>query len=225
MAKLTRVTQKVFGSTAGIAQLGVFGSFAAGSPAYTTNPAVVQSLSNFLDGWYAGVVGQNSPPIQDMNGVFFLFAYQIAYMLQQGIPEWDPGTTYFIGSIAQDGSGNTFVSTQNNNVNHALTDMSFWSPQSTAPVRTVSASTTLLATDGVVRSNSTSSALTLVLPLISGTPVSKQITIKDVGTGGFTTTVLGNTSDLIDGAGTYATTLGQYDSAVFFNNGTSWDVI
>lgn len=98
MAKITRATQKVFGENAGLNEIGVFGSLAAGSPAYATTPAQVQSLSNYLQGWFGAVLGSNSPAIEDMNAVHFLFARQLAYLMQTGVPEYDAATTYYIGS-------------------------------------------------------------------------------------------------------------------------------
>lgn len=125
MAKLTRITQQLFGSTAGIKQMGVFGSFATGNPTYATTPAQVQSLTNFNMGWFSAVVGKNSPAIEDMNGLFLLAFYQLGYVLQQGIPEWDSGTVYFIGSIVNS-AGNLYFSIQDNNLNNPITDIAYW---------------------------------------------------------------------------------------------------
>lgn len=99
MSKLSRVTQKVFGSTAGFQQIAQFGSLQAGTPTFTTNIATIQALSNYLVGWFNAVIGQNSPAIEDMNALFYLITTQMAYEFQQGIPEWDSGTTYYAGSL------------------------------------------------------------------------------------------------------------------------------
>lgn len=224
MAKITRITQKIFGSNAGLSEIGVFGSLAAGSPTFTSSPAAVQSLSNFLDGWFAAVVGENSPAIQDMNGLCFVYAYQLAYLMQQGIAEWDSGTTYYIGSMAQDGLGNIYISLQNSNLNNALSNTSFWS-NSSGTTSTVTSNTTIAAGVGMVRSNTTSGNLTMTLPAVASVPVGKKITIKDVGTGSFATTVMGNGAELIDGNNTFVSVLAQYDALSVFNNGTSWDVV
>lgn len=110
MAKLTRVTAKVFGGSAGSTQVGVFGSLAAGSPTFTNSPSAVQSLSNWALGWFGGVLGGNSPAIEDLNGFCFVDSYQIAYMLQAGIPEYDASTTYYQYSVTQN-NGIIFQST------------------------------------------------------------------------------------------------------------------
>lgn len=101
MAKIDRIFQKIFGIDSGVNQVGQFGSRAAGTPIYTTNPETIQALQNFEDGWYSAVLGNNSPAIQDMNAICYLYAYQLAYLFQAGIPEWDDETVYYIGSYCQ----------------------------------------------------------------------------------------------------------------------------
>jgi hypothetical protein len=107
-----------------------FGSLAAGSPTTysgsTITPAIIQTLSNYLSGWLSAVVGANSPAIEDMNALCYLFAYQLSYLMQLGVSEWDSGTTYYIGSVVQDGAGNLFVSLTNANLNNALTSAANW---------------------------------------------------------------------------------------------------
>lgn len=126
MAKITRQTQKIFGSNAGFEQIAQFGSLNAGAPTFTTNIATIQSLSNYLVGWFNAVLAGNSPAIEDMNAICYLYAYQLAYVLQAGVGEWDSGTTYYIGSIVNDGTGNLYVSLANDNTNNAVTSTSFW---------------------------------------------------------------------------------------------------
>lgn len=126
MAKIARKTQKIFGSTAGFQQIAQFGSLAASAPVFTTDPDVIQALSNYLQGWYAAVIGANSPAIEDMNAVLFLYAYQLAYMMQEGVAEWDAGTTYYTGSLVNDGSGVLYISLTNNNTGNLLTDFANW---------------------------------------------------------------------------------------------------
>lgn len=103
MPRLPRFTQKIFGSNAGTNQLAQYGSLAAGTPqrynGTTITPTIIQSLTQYLNGWFAGVIGLNSPAIEDMNALFYLVTYQLAQILQSGMPEWDSGTTYFIDNI------------------------------------------------------------------------------------------------------------------------------
>lgn len=125
MAKILRKLQKIFGSTAGANEIGEIGSFAAGSPAYSTDPDDIQSLSNYLQGWYGVVVGQNSPAIQDMNALDYLITRQLAYLFQAGVAEYDSGTTYYIGSLVNSG-GILYSSITDDNVGNAVTNATYW---------------------------------------------------------------------------------------------------
>jgi hypothetical protein len=117
MSKLTRYTQQVFGSSAGTNQIAQFGSYVAGSPVYTTNPATIQALAEYLDGWFAAVVNGSSPAIEDMNALHYLFSYGLAYLMQEGVAEWDSGTTYYQYSLCNY-SGVLYVSQTNSNLNN-----------------------------------------------------------------------------------------------------------
>lgn len=130
MSKIMRQTAEIFASQASTAQIAQFGSLAANAPmvysGLTATPAGIQALANWLQGWFSGVEGAASPAIEDLNGYCFVMAYQIAYCLQTGVAEWDSGTTYFIGSVVNDGHGNLYVSLTDNNLNNALTNTSNW---------------------------------------------------------------------------------------------------
>jgi hypothetical protein len=99
MAKILRKIAKIFGSTASSDQIGEFGSLANGAPAYTSDPTVIQSLSNYAAGWFAAVIGGNSPAIEDVNALDYLWSYQLAYLMQAGMPEYDATTTYYTNSM------------------------------------------------------------------------------------------------------------------------------
>lgn len=226
MAKLTRAAQKQFGSSAGFQQMAKYGSFAAGVPARftgaTITPALVQQLSNYLDGWFGAVVGGNSPAIEDMNALCWLFAYQLGYILQTGIPEWNSETIYFIGSYAQDGAGAMYISKTDNNLNNALSNNTHWQ-LSGGGMRTMSAVGNILATDGIVLLDATAGAFIATLPPCAATPVGKQIIVKNISTNGNIATLKGNAAELID----LANTLGLdsnpvLESYTVRNTGTKW---
>jgi hypothetical protein len=128
MAKITRKVAKVFGSNAGVNEIAKFGSLAAGTPLFSTDPAVIQALGNWLGGWFSGVEAGNSPAIEDMNAFCYVMAYQIAYQMQTGVPEWDATTTYYVGSVVNDGAGNLYSSLTNSNLNNVLTSATNWLP-------------------------------------------------------------------------------------------------
>ena len=98
MAKLTRILHKIFGASATSDQMSVYGSYKNGSTTPSLDPAVISGQANWLQGMTGGVIGRNSPLIEEMNGLFFHTGRQLGYLFQQGIPEYDPNETYYIGS-------------------------------------------------------------------------------------------------------------------------------
>ena len=107
MAKLTRVTGKVFANDAPLVQIGQFGSALAGTPYNTQDVATIQNLQAYLDGWQSAVItSRNFPPIEEVNGVLKTISYQACYLLQEGIPEYDINTEYSNTSIVKSISGN-----------------------------------------------------------------------------------------------------------------------
>lgn len=127
MSKLTRYTQTIFASSAGANQIAEFGSAAAagfpGTPASydgtTITPTIVQTLSNYLQGWYGAVDGQYNPAIEDTNAIDWLYSRQLTYLFQAGIPEYDTGTIYYKGSLCSS-NGIVYVSLTDDNTANAL---------------------------------------------------------------------------------------------------------
>lgn len=124
MSKILRKTAQIFASTSGLDQVANFGTFAQGSPTFSTDPAAIQT-AQFLNGWFSAVLGNNSPTMEDMNAVLYVLAYQAAYCLQEGVPEWDSATTYYIGSFVQVSSV-VYVSTVDTNLNNTPPNNSYW---------------------------------------------------------------------------------------------------
>ena len=128
MARLTRVHQKVFASNA--SNNGVFGSLQAGNPQTSNDVATLQSLSAFENGWDDAIEqGDKLPPLEEFQGVQYGISYQQAYMLQEGIAEWDANTTYYKGSLTKTISGTSFklyCSLADNNTNKAVTNTTYW---------------------------------------------------------------------------------------------------
>lgn len=188
MAKIIRKTQKQFAATAGANQIAEFGSLAAGTPSRTTgalaDPAVIQALSQYSSGWVASVLAGNSPAIEDRNALDFLWAYQIGYLLQAGVAEWDAGTTYYIDNVVSytnSGQFGLYTSLTDGNINHNPLSQSFWKPVYTSSIMTLAQTTsyTLSASDnGKVIAMDTSSAA-LNVNLFAAAPYF-SFTIKDV---------------------------------------------
>lgn len=226
MSKIPRKNMKVFASNAGAQQLGVVGSLAAAAPTYSTDPETIQSLANYLTGWYGVVIGVNSPALQDFNSLCYLFAYQLAYLFQTGVAEWNTSTTYFIGSLVNDGLGNLFYSVTDNNVGNALTDATNWRRGGSGyrDVTTTDAGTTADA-GKVLRCDVTGGSFTATLPTLASS-IGMRVTYKVVGSGTNVLTLKGNGSEDIDNTNTISLNQASNDSVTVFNaKGTVWDLL
>lgn len=172
MAKLNRVTQKVFGSNAGFHQVAQFGSLFAGTPTFTTDLSTIQALSNYLVGWYEAAIGGNSPAIQDMNALFYLITSQMAYQFQEGIPEWDASTTYYKGSMVNVPGWSFTVTSANATVGATYTN----NGNTYTVTRTISSGTTLVV-------------------IGTGSPLTSGTLTKATGTGDATITFSANVAN------------------------------
>lgn len=224
MAKLTRVFQRIFGQDADLTQMGKFGSLAEGSPENSKDPASIQSLDAWLEGWFGATIGANSPCIEDMNGAMFVFARQLAYIFQAGVSEWDSQTTYYQGSLVSN-FGQLYVSLVDTNLNNAITDTTKWKPQGNGS-RTVTATGNITVADDVIRVNG-AAAVIMTLPSISSS-VGKRFVVKNIGENLVQLKASG--SELMDDVNNSDLFLvnplnTQYGSMTVFNNGTTWDVI
>lgn len=130
MSKLERKSFKIFGETASEENIGQFGSAIAGTKLNTSDVEKIQELDAWSKGWESATIGENRyPAMQERTGVDKVFSYQIAYMLQQGIPEWGETTNYAIGSVVKiikDGVVSLYTSLTNNNIGNAVTNATHW---------------------------------------------------------------------------------------------------
>ena len=118
MSKIARFTLKPFGSTGPSGDFGQFGSLAAGTPTFTKDPATIQSLAAWLQGWAAETLANNRPALEDFNAVDFVYGQALCYILQQGIPEWIATKTYYTNSFVQV-AGVVYISLIDDNINYA----------------------------------------------------------------------------------------------------------
>ena len=130
MAGIPRKIQKVFGSSLSApGNIAVIGSLQAGSPAYSSDVATIQSLSNYLLGFNGMVVGNRSPAQEDLNGLLYVVTSQLAYLLTRGIAEHDLDTTYDIGdAVRAPGAVTLYNSVTDGNLGHPLSDTNNWLP-------------------------------------------------------------------------------------------------
>lgn len=127
MVNLVRKVQKIFGgnfmgnpSQVSIAK---FGSKANGAAAYSDDPDQIQT-AEFLAAWNGAVIidGQKKiPQQQDFNALGFVLSYQLAYLFQKGIPEYNSATEYYASDIVREsGTTNLYSSLTNSNIGNPL---------------------------------------------------------------------------------------------------------
>ena len=127
MAKLPRVKQKIFAGTAATGQITEFGTIKSGTPVYASDAADIMN-ANFEAGWSAAIEGDYAPYRQDRNAVDTATTQQLAYIFQEGVPEWEANTTYYNGSIikALDGTTVKFYRSVADSNTSALNDTTKW---------------------------------------------------------------------------------------------------
>lgn len=227
MSKLTRVLAALFGSTAAADEIAQFGSLAASAPLFSTNPAEIQGLDNFKEGWFGAVMGDNSPTIEDMNGLFFVLFYQIAYFFQQGIPEWSDSATYYIGSLVQDGFGNTFISIQNENTNQSIYSASWWTMINGSVTIATSDYNVLLSDDLIITGGGGVININLPTPgFASGVAQGKRYTIKKGDSGTNYVNIVPPGGYTIQDGSPASTLVNQYDTITLeYRGSVVWSVI
>lgn len=128
MAKLARATQKIFGDNAPNTQITAFGTAMTDSPVYTRDVNTIMN-NNYLTGWASAILADKSPYEEDTNGVLYAITRQLAYIYNEGIPEYDANTSYPIGAIVKSVSNNTiniYLSLVDNNAGYPLTNTAYW---------------------------------------------------------------------------------------------------
>lgn len=135
MAAIPRKLQKVFGSSlAANLNIAQFGSLKAGSPAYSLDLDTIQGLAAWGNAWAGAVItaggNPNVPPLQDMNAVFLVLTTQLAYLFQNGVPEYLATENYFTGQVVRSaGTQLLYTSLVDNNLGNALGDKTKWMQQ------------------------------------------------------------------------------------------------
>lgn len=122
MAKLQRYLQKIFANNSN--QVGVFGT---GVDKETSKNVETLQSADYENGWSSAVITNKNYPIwQERDGVDYGFSYQLAYLMQAGLPEWLSTETYYTNSFCRYGA-KIYYSLQDNNINHnpALND-GYW---------------------------------------------------------------------------------------------------
>lgn len=120
MARVSRSTQKIFAGSA--TNNGIFGSAQAGTKILSNSLADIQSLGAWSAGWLDATIGAlKFPPLEEMQAIQYLVTTQLAYLFQEGIAEYDAGSTYYHYSIVKNpNSFQLFGSLTDANIGNAL---------------------------------------------------------------------------------------------------------
>lgn len=226
MAKITRKHQKIFaGDVPATNVVATFGSLKAASPAYSSDPDTIQSLSAWGSGWAEAVINNYAPAIQDLNAVFNVITRQLAYVFQNGVPYWDATPDYYIGSIVSDDVNTLYISVSDTNNNVALTDNTKWLNFHSRKVTEVTAlDYTVLNSDWYLRVTvqATSTNNDVILPAPSAALTGRQIIVKYLNN-----TSLSQCGVSVSGGSTIdgeaAIWLDQYEVCRVVCNGTNWE--
>jgi len=102
MSKITRVLQKIFATDGVLSDFGVFGSRTANNPTYSKDVLTIQSLAAWTDGLKSALNSANKAPFhEDTNSLYYVLTSQLAYLFQEGLPEYDATTNYFLYSVVK----------------------------------------------------------------------------------------------------------------------------
>lgn len=126
MAKITRKKQKILGGNS--SNTGIFGNAQKGIyDQFSQDPDVIQT-PEWEFGWnQATFSGAKIPPLEERQAVDLVVTRQIAYVLQEGIPEWDSGTEYHKNSIVKEsGTTNLYYSITDDNIGNPVSDPLNW---------------------------------------------------------------------------------------------------
>lgn len=135
MAKINRATQKIFGSNANSTAITQFGTAKNAEPTYITDGNVedIQANPSFLTGWANSLEQDLAPFMQDSNALWYMITSQVAYIMQQGMPEYDAQTEYPAGALCKDtdayGGIVIYKALQDmlgDNVGHATSEQTYW---------------------------------------------------------------------------------------------------
>lgn len=128
MTKLTRETQEIFANSAGSRQITAFGTAKSESPTFTKELTDIQN-TNYLYGWAQALLPDKAPFEEDMNALFYAITRQLAYIFQQGIPEYDQNTEYTQYALCRGlGVGIIYQSQTDENIGNPLDDTTYWLP-------------------------------------------------------------------------------------------------
>lgn len=133
MAQFIDKLLTLFGRDGATSNFEQFGSTVNGGKVATKDVETIQALSAWVTGIQAAVYvagGYKTPILEDFNSLFYVLSYFTGYTLQEGIPYWNTGRTYYIGSVVKKiATSELYMSLTDANSGNALpskTDNAFW---------------------------------------------------------------------------------------------------
>ena len=128
MAKLPRVTQKIFAQNSDTKDVTVFGTAKNGNDAvFTKDISQIMNSEAFSQGWGSATLTDDAPFQEDMNGVQLALSQQLAYFFENGMPEWNENTTYYANTSFCQVNGVWYQSLTDNNIgNNPVNDTTNW---------------------------------------------------------------------------------------------------
>lgn len=128
MPRITKKQQKIFAENA--TNNGVFGSLQSHDPTTSSDPNAIQGRPAFSNGWNnATYSAELLPPLEEFQAIQYVVTRQLAYLIQEGVPEWDTNTTYYQGSIVKVVSSGTYTlyeSLVDDNTGNQTSDETKW---------------------------------------------------------------------------------------------------
>lgn len=126
MPRIENKNLKIFAQ--GAANNGVFGSAADNTKILSSDVDVLQSKPAWGLGWLEAVIGTRKfPTLEEFQTCTYVSTHQIAYLLQEGIPEWNAGKVYYQKSIVKrTGTYEIYGSLTDDNQGNAVTDDENW---------------------------------------------------------------------------------------------------
>jgi hypothetical protein len=109
MARITRVTAIPFGMSGTTDDFETFGSTAVAATDYSKDIAAIQATSAWLNGWRPALVAAKAPVLQDRNAKGLVDSNLLCYLFQEGIPEYDAGTTYYKGGVVKNLANSGYI--------------------------------------------------------------------------------------------------------------------
>lgn len=122
MAKITRQNHIIFGGDGTTPNFVQFGSTIGAGSNYTKDIETLEALDAWANGFQDAVYPANKAPfLEETNAVLYVHSYQVGYLLQEGVAEWNADTTYYIGSIAKrGGTSELYGSLVDDNIGNAI---------------------------------------------------------------------------------------------------------